>query len=247
MRGRKRQISAVVFTCLLTGPSLADGSAEYDTAIKLAELLRSGRDVISTYQPLINDPDVADKGITGAAFVRQVEAVFGLRYGEAMDLDGRSPRDAALLDAMTQAMRLTVDAHRDDINQQGVGFKGFIPAVFARLTNEEFAAIAGDAARVRVTAPPELVRNRKSRPDEWELEVIETRLEDPAWPEGEPYTARVEVDGRDAFRMMLPEYYQASCLECHGGPAGAMDITGYPKEGAALGDLAGIISITIFE
>lgn len=246
MLGIKYRILAVIIACLSSSQVIADTSSDYDTAIKLAELLRSGRDVISSHQALINDPDTADKGLDGEALVRQVRAVFELRAGETFDLKGASPRDRALLDAMTEAMRRTVDAHQDDINRPGVGFKGFIPAVFARLTNEEFAAIAGEDARVRVTAPPELIRNRKSRPDPWELEVIETQLRDPARPAGEAYTARVDVDGRPAFRMMLPEYYRESCLQCHGGPAGSTDITGYPKEGAAVGDLAGIISITIF-
>jgi hypothetical protein len=46
---------------------------------------------------------------------------------------------------------------------------------------------------------------------------------------------------------MMPEYYGASCLSCHGQPKGEVDITGYPKEGAAAGDLSGAISITIFK
>jgi hypothetical protein len=47
--------------------------------------------------------------------------------------------------------------------------------------------------------------------------------------------------------MLVPEYYVASCLSCHGQPAGEMDITGYPKEGGQEGDLGAAISITIFE
>jgi hypothetical protein len=42
---------------------------------------------------------------------------------------------------------------------------------------------------------------------------------------------------------MVPEYYVPSCLTCHGGPAGELDVTGYPKEGAHEGDLGGVISI----
>jgi len=57
-------------------------------------------------------------------------------------------------------MRQVVDDHQAEINQAGVGFKGFIPAIFARLTNEEFGAIAGKEARIRVTAPPDLARSR---------------------------------------------------------------------------------------
>jgi hypothetical protein len=43
----------------------------------------------------------------------------------------------------------------------------------------------------------------------------------------------------------VPEYYVASCLSCHGTPKGEIDVTGYPKEGAALGDLGGVISIKL--
>jgi len=113
--------------------------------------------------------------------------------------------------------------------------------------NEEFKAIAGSEARVRVTAPPDLVRNRKARPDPWERMVIETRLLASDWPKGQPYTDVVEFEGRSAFRMLLPEYYGESCLACHGEPKGETDLTGYPKEGGKAGDLGGVISIVIFQ
>ena len=56
-----------------------------------------------------------------------------------------------------------------------------------------------------------------------------------------------EVDGRPAFRMLLPEYYTDSCLTCHGEPKGEIDVTGYPKEGGKTGDLGGAISIVLFK
>ena len=46
--------------------------------------------------------------------------------------------------------------------------------------------------------------------------------------------------------MMVPDYYAASCLSCHGEPKNSLDITGYPREGAKLGDLGGVISISLF-
>jgi hypothetical protein len=55
-----------------------------------------------------------------------------------------------------------------------------------------------------------------------------------------------DAKGRPAYRVMVPEYYAASCLTCHGGPKGEMDITGYPKEGASENDLGGVISITLY-
>ncbi|NBB71688.1 MAG: hypothetical protein GVY33_15420 [Alphaproteobacteria bacterium] len=90
MLGIKCPMVAVIIACLSSGPVVADTSSDYNTAIKLAELLRSGRDVISSYQALINDPDTADNGLDGDALVRQVRAVFELRAGETFDLEGAS-------------------------------------------------------------------------------------------------------------------------------------------------------------
>jgi hypothetical protein len=56
----------------------------------------------------------------------------------------------------------------------------------------------------------------------------------------------VTVEGREAFRFLVPEYYQESCLSCHGQPQGELDITGYPKEGGEEGALGGVISVTLF-
>jgi hypothetical protein len=226
----------------------AAADVDADTAIgnKLADMLRASRSVVSTSQPLINDAAIGDKSFTGVKLVREAEAIYTERVGSQLQGEDISARDRRLLDAQRQAMRQVVDDHQDDINQLGVGFKGFIPAVFARLVNEEFVAIAGAEARIRVTAPSALVRNRKARPDPWEKNVLQTRLLASDWPTGKSFTEEVEFEGRPAFRMLLPEYYRESCLVCHGEPKGEADITNYPKEGGQVGDLAGAISIVIF-
>jgi hypothetical protein len=147
---------------------------------------------------------------------------------------------------MMNAIVEVVDNNQETINAPGMGFKGFIPAVFARLVAEEFGRRAKGEAEVKVTTPPELVRNRKARPDQWESAIIKTKLLDPAWPVGQSYSDTVATNGRSAFRIMVPEYYVESCLACHGGPKGEMDITGYPKEGGKLNDLGAAISITLY-
>ncbi len=223
------------------------GGAEITIGTKLANMLRASRGVVSASQPLINNPDVGDKLFTGEKLLGDAESNYVKRVGSPLLGDDLSARDRRLLDAQKQAMRKVVDGHQDEINQLGVGFKGFIPAIFARLANEEFGVIAGQEARIRVTAPLDLVRNRKARPDLWEKNILETRLLSSDWPKGEPFTEDVEFEGRPAFRMLLPEYYRESCLACHGEPSGEMDITNYPKEGGKVGDLAGAISIVIFK
>jgi len=226
----------------------ADPHAEEDAMIaqSLAQMLREARTVISNNQDLINNPDIGDKHLTGQAVLDQ--AIKG--YATAMGADPASidpnSRQGRLLRAMMDAIIAATDDNQATINEKGTGFKGFIPAVFARLVSENFNQMAKGDAEVKVTAPPELVRNRKARPDAWEAEIIKTKLLDPQRPKGQSYSAVVDSNKRPAFRIMVPEYYAASCLVCHGSPKGEMDITGYPKEGGKLGDLGAVISITLF-
>jgi hypothetical protein len=222
--------------------------AEDDMAIaqSLAEMLRDARTVISDQQDLINDPQLGDKHLTGDVVLEQAVAKYKKDTGvDPRKLDPAS-REGRLLRAMMAAIIEVVDDNQPTINEKGTGFKGFIPAVFARLIAESFVHLAKGEADIKVTAPLELVRNRKARPDPWETEVIEKKLLDPAWPKGQPYSATVETKGRPAFRVAVPEYYGESCLACHGSPKGSMDITGYPKEGGRLNDLGAVISITLY-
>jgi hypothetical protein len=225
----------------------AGDSEDAATGMRLAELLRAGRSVVSNYQSLINDPAIGDKNLDSERFARETLDLFSQRTNQDPFADDLSERDRHLLDAQIEAMREVIDEQQDDINRRSIGFKGFVPAVFARLTNEKFAARVGEEAHVRVTAPEQLVRNRKSLPDSWETRIIETVFSDPKLPKEEAYTEVTEVNGRPAFRMLLPEYYTESCLSCHGQPKGEIDVTGYPKEGGKTGDLGGAISIILFK
>jgi hypothetical protein len=222
--------------------------AEDDMAItqSLAEMLRDARAVISDKQGLINDPQVGDKHLTGEVVLEQAVEKYKKNTGvDPTKLDPAS-RQGRLLRAMMAAIVEVVNDNQATINEKGTGFKGFIPAVSARLVAESFGQLAKGEAEIKVTAPVELVRNRKALPDSWESGVIEKRFLDPAWPAGKPFSAEVESKGRPAFRVMAPEYYVESCLACHGSPKGQMDITGYPKEGGKVNDLGGVISITLY-
>ena len=241
---------AILTLCVALAPYAAASAApaEDDMAIaqSLAEMLRDARTVISDQQDLINNPQLGDKHLAGKVVLDQAIA----KYSKATGVDPRkldpASREGRLLRAMMAAIVEVVDDNQPTINEKGTGFKGFIPAVFARLVAESFDQLAKGEAEVKVTAPLELVRNRKARPDQWETQVIEKRFLDPAWPAGKPFSAEVETNGRPAFRVMVPEYYVESCLACHGSPKGQMDVTGYPKEGGKLNDLGAVISITLY-
>jgi hypothetical protein len=231
-------------TLSATGGSFAADDDE-EIALNLANLLRSARAVIAAHQDLINAPG-GDKGLTGEVVLEETIT----RFQSDNDLDPRAvepdSRMGRLFQAQMAAIQEVVDEEQGTINRPDVGFKGFVPAVFGRMVNERFKEKVGDEAEIKVTAPVELVRNRGARPDAWETQHIEAELLDPAWPQGQVFTAVTEQNGREAFRMLVPEYYSAGCLACHGEPKGEIDITGYPMEGGQLDDLGGVISITLF-
>jgi hypothetical protein len=202
--------------------------------------------VIAGNQQRINDPEIGGKGLSGEAVLDMAVANFVEATGEDPKAVDPGSRYGRLLNAQMQAIMAVMDENQSLINQKGVGFKGFVPAVFARLVNEHFRDLIGDEALVKVTAPANLVRNRKARPDRWEAKVIENELLSPDWSKGKIYAAETDRRGRAAYRVLVPEYYSAGCLACHGEPKGSIDVTGYPMEGGKLGDLGGVISVTLF-
>jgi len=237
---------AVAVILSVTRPSAAETEDDIAIALSLAEMLRSARVVIAEAQDRINDPTVGDKGLTGEAVLARALDVYRQRTGRDPLAVGAGSRHRRLLAAQMAAIREVMDEHQETVNRPGVGFKGFVPAVFARLVNERFMEKVGEEAEVKVTAPPELVRNRKALPDPWETEVIRGKLMSRDWPRGEVFHTQATNKGLDAFRALIPEYYEAGCLSCHGGPEGEIDVTGYPKEGGELGELGGAISITLY-
>ena len=240
-------IFLIVAVGLSAAPLYAGPDDDAAIAKSLADMLRAARQVISSNQTRINDPNLGDKGLSGQVVLQQAVEIYKKTTGtDPASIDPAS-RLGRLLHAQMDAIVEATDANQATINAKGVGFKAFIPAVFARLVNEAFESHAKDEAQIKVTAPEQLVRNRKSRPDEWEGDVIRSKLLQADWPRGQAYAVDAPAKGRSAYRMMMPEYYATSCLSCHGSPKGETDVTGYPKEGGKEGDLGAVISVTLFK
>ena len=218
-------------------------------AQSLAEMLRDARAIISNNQERINNPNIGDKGLTGEVVLdRGGAGTIQQRHRCGPERRSIPPsRHGRLMRAMMDAIGEVMDANQSTINAKGIGFKAFIPAVFGRLVGEAFARLAKGEAEIKVTAPPELVRNRKARPDAWEAErssrqSCSTRAGRAASPIRRWPRPRAGPPIASWCRNITPN----SCLTCHGSPKGEMDITGYPKEGGKIGDLGGVISITLY-
>jgi hypothetical protein len=226
--------------------SAAPADEDIVIAQSLAEMLLAGQTVISREQDRINDPTLGDKGLNGRTVIEQARQIYQTATGVDPATVDPASRHGRLLRAQMESIVEVMDTNQTTINATGTGFKGFIPAVFARLVNEAFLRRAKDEAEVKFTGPPDRIRNRKARPDAWEAEIILSKLLAPDWPRGQAYSAAVETRERPAFRVMVPQYYDASCLACHGSPKGEVDITGYPKEGAKMDELGGVISLILY-
>ncbi len=232
-----RILSGVAALALSATPVFAGNEAE--VAEHLIDLVKIGRGVMSEQMGNINDASKADKGFTGDYIAGQVIE----RFKKKTKIDLRIPNvvpQAGLYLALVEAEKEVVDEAQPIINRPGIGFKGFIPAVFARKSGEHFYKKSG--VRLKLTGID--YRNINNRPDDFESEVLRM-FSDSRHPKGQSYVRNTMLDGKPVLRMMDPEYAAASCLSCHGTPKGGKDITGGHKEGWKEGDLAGAISVVL--
>jgi uncharacterized protein DUF3365 len=211
-----------------------------ETARLIAALLSSGRIVIDRNEELIDDKSKGDKGFTPAVFEQQLIDEFRLRTG--VDLKNPSaarlpPMAGDLLQALLEVSKEVVADAQPTINQQGVGYKNFIPAIFGSQVARRFSAKSHVNLKQTTLEP----RNPKNAPDAYEAAVLRRLMTQPS----QSVTISEMTEGDNRLRLLTPIYYTKDCLKCHGSPAGEKDISGYPKEGAQEGDLAGAISVSI--
>jgi hypothetical protein len=88
---------------------------------------------------------------------------------------------------------------------------------------------------------------QSNAPDEWENKIIKSKFQSSDWKKGGFVSEEAELNGKKAFRLMIPEYYDASCLQaCHGVSETATDGSGKKLPASKLGDLGGAISAAIY-
>jgi general secretion pathway protein A len=207
------------------------------TARYLTMLLNAGRLVVERNQPLINDPGKGDKGFTPESFEQEVMDEFS--HLTSIDLrhpPAHLPAPAKeLLPTLLESSKQVVADAQFVINQRGIGYKNFIPATFGSQAARKFS----NRAQVKMKQTTLNPRNLKNTPDAYEEQVLKRLAAQPA--SNNPVIEWVD-DGK-TLRALTPIYYSHDCLVCHGSPQGILDISGYPREGAREGDLAGAISV----
>lgn len=235
-----------VFLVMGLAPSTVWADAEtVETGRLLAILHDSGRVTIAGIQPLINDPEKGDKGFTPEAFEQKLIEKFKERSGvDLTKLKTEKVPELAkkLLPMMVESGKKVVATYQPILNKQGLAYKNFIPATWGTQAAAIFTARTG--TYIKQTTMDDVLRNPKNKADEFEAAVMK-KFADPAYPrQGEKIVSEA-VDGGKATRVMLPLFHVKGCLPCHGEPKGERDISGYLREGAKLGELAGAISVKL--
>src|SRR4051794_3676275 len=120
--------------CATNGHTAAPNSVDQDREIadSLATMLRSGRNVISRNQELINNPAIGDKGLTGKKVLDEAVKLYETARQKDPGTIPQNTRLGKLLRIQMDAIAEVVDNNQTAINRAGVGFKGFIPATFGR-------------------------------------------------------------------------------------------------------------------
>jgi general secretion pathway protein A len=226
-------------TCPNIGWAQAPREEIEKTAQQLATLLNVGRLIVERNQTRINDPRIGDKGFTPEVFEHEVVDEFMRQT----TIDVKQPPShlfslaKELLPMLLQSSKEVVADVQFVINQRGIGFKNFVPATFGSQAARKFS----NRSHVKIKQTALNPRNLKNTPDAYEENVLKRLATQPAVD-----TSIIEwIDNGTTLRAMTPLYYSQDCLACHGKPRGILDISGYPREGAQEGDLAGAISIQI--
>lgn len=230
---------ALLFHSPQTGLAQTSQKKIEQAAELLATLINAGRVIVEQNQSLINDPRKGDKGFTPNVF----EQLVLNEFIQQTHIDLKSPPASLpmptknLLALLLLASKEVVADAQFVINQRGIGYKNFIPATFGSQAARKFSARSKVTIKQTALDP----RNLHNAPDAYERKVL---LQLAAQPMAGPPIIEW-VDGGATLRVMTPLYYSEDCLTCHGSPKGILDISGYPREGAQAGDLAGAISIHI--
>ena len=229
----------LVLLCPQSGWSQTSQKEAEQTAALLATLLNAGRVIVERNQPLINDPQKADKGFTPGVFEQLVLDEFARQTHVDLKASPSSVPISTkeLLTLLLSASKEVVSDAQFVINQRGIGYKNFIPATFGSQAARKFSKRSKVTMKQTALEP----RNLQNAPDEYEEMVLKRLASQPS-----STTPIIEwLGGGQLLRAVVPIYYSEDCLVCHGNPKGILDMSGYPREGAQAGKLAGAISIQI--
>lgn len=145
---------------------------------------------------------------------------------------------AQQMDSVWEFMVLNQDRLAQVAFTENGAYQGLHCAIAGRVIGQMFT-LQSDYTTRYVNFNP---RNDADTPDDYEAAALDAFRADRSRTD---YYGFAEYDGNQVFRYLAPMTIEEACLQCHGEPAGELDVTGYPKEGWTMGDVGGAISIVM--
>ncbi len=199
-------------------------------------------------QPLINQRGGDKAVLFGDDFINNIKVTYRAKYGEEF------PELSHFLKKMLlQAMVEVMEDNRVLFNDDEIGFKGIIPAIFAAQLAAKLST-KGVGLKIKFTRTKDDIRNVMNLPDEWEEMVMQKVINKPAVY----FDNNGMLDGNPAYRQFTPLPMAAYCLKCHGSmehnPLNFgkdksqwtnIDMTGFEMENWTISDFGGGVSLSI--
>jgi hypothetical protein len=255
---KQRSVDMKRMLCLVfLGLFFIGASAQPDNYTLLMTLKESAMEVIAQHQDLINrnkDGTYAKKKVTKEWIsMNTYQSYLSESKGKSWELSklkGSYDKEqlAVALSVFLASARNIIAKVQPIINTDSDGTinpKNFYPAVFGRLTADEFFKRTGIKIKQTTTGKGLGPRNKKyNLPDAWEKQAL-AKLTSAHEVGQYGFGEEVQTGGKTVYRYIYPLVIKKACLSCHGEPRGEKDISGYPKEGYKLGEIRGGISIVI--
>lgn len=150
--------------------------------------------------------------------------------------------EVRVLEQSVQATWDFIDYEQANINYDRDGaynFKGLYCSLVGKSVGKLFSMSTDYQYMLRYTRIDP--RNALDEPDEFERAAFDSFYNE---GEDEYYDFVEDSNGGRDFRYVGAIYLKESCMDCHGGPEGELDVTGFQKEGLEVGDIGGAVSIT---
>ncbi len=217
--------------------------ANDDEAIarEMTVLLKSSRAVLVQNKSLIKNPTGAGidvkkfMGFTFANYEKATGKKFAKGAGAMGDAQGK------LIQAIEEVVGEVTTGKDKTLDPQG----RFLPAIFARKAAARLGKVSGGKIYLKLTTRDGYLINAANKADAWEKSVIDGKFLGAGWEKGKSHSEMATHNGKKAFRLILPEYFKAGCMGCHGGDNGAKV---HPnKKPGKEGELGGAISVALYK
>ncbi len=224
-----------IFAGLLGFSSVSFGDEE--TGKTLTTMLRAARSVISDkIKQMQTNPKEA--GLEMADAQKALERKYLSLTGRNLEVNTDATK------AMKTAIDIVFDnAFSDRYKETWATTEQYpnklLPERFAREVGLKLKEVSGGKFDLHLTAIDDCLVNPENKADGWESTQMNNKLGTKSWERGKGFSQN--LTDKKEVRYISPEYYDASCMSCHGGEPGKVIHPKCPNK--EIGSFGGAISI----